>query len=247
MMPPAADSPQGPSPGLPAFGRREQSLWGAQLRAETLFAEVVRRGLIRPGVLESELSDEIRALARARFGITRHWHRRVVRSGPNTVLTYYDEPPDRRLTVDDVVYLDFGPVFQGWEADLGRTYVLGDDPRKLRLVKDIGIAFARGQALYAADPGLTAGQLYDYVSALATAAGWSFGAATAGHIIDAFPHQRDSGTGERYSIRSGNPIMLHAPFDDGRPRHWILEIHFVDPERRYGGFLEELLTIRGPR
>ena len=116
-----------------------------------------------------------------------------------------------------------------------------------KLVTDIGDAFLRGQALYEARPDLTAGELYDYVSGLATAAGWSFGAATAGHIIDGFPHDRDPAPGERYSIRSGNPIRLHAPFDYGRPRHWILEIHFVDRERRYGGFLEELLTVRGPR
>jgi Xaa-Pro dipeptidase len=231
----------------PALGPREQALWSAQLCAEALFAEVVDRGLIRPGVLESELSEEIRMLARSRFAITRHWHRRVVRSGRNTVLTYHDDPPDRRLEADDVVYLDFGPVFEGWEADLGRTYVLGADPRKSQLVTDIGDAFRQGQALYEARADLTAGDLYDYVSGLATAAGWSFGAATAGHIIDGFPHDRDPVPGERYCIRSGNPIKLHAPFDDGRPRHWILEIHFVDRERRYGGFLEELLTVRGPR
>lgn len=227
------------------LGAREQALWTAQLRAEELFTAVVDGGLLRPGVLESELGEQIRVLARERFGIHRHWHRRVVRSGPNTVLTYYDDPPDRRLAADDVVYLDFGPVFEGWEADLGRTYVLGDDPRKRQLVADIGAAFARGQARFEADPDLTAGALYDYVAGLATAAGWTFGAATAGHIIDGFPHDPDPG--RRYSIRSGNDTPLHAPFDDGRPRHWILEIHFVDRERGYGGFLEELLTVRGPR
>lgn len=239
---------EGRQPTGAALGPREQALWTAQRRAEALFAAVVDQGLIRAGVLESELSEEIRVLARARFGIARHWHRRVVRSGPNTVMTYYDDAPDRRLEADDVVYLDFGPVFEGWEADLGRTYVLGTDPRKAKLVADIGEAFLRGQALYEARPDLTAGELYDYVSGLAMAAGWTFGAATAGHIIDGFPHERDPGDdGKRYSIRSGNPIPLHAPFADGRPRHWILEIHFVDRERRYGGFLEELLTVRGPR
>lgn len=231
----------------PALGPREQALWTAQLRAEELFSAVVDGGMLRAGVFESELSEEIRVLARQRFGIRRHWHRRVVRSGPNTVLTYYDDPPDRRLAADDVVYLDFGPVFAGWEADLGRTYVLGADPRKHRLVADIGAAFERGQALFEAEPDLTAGALYDYVAGIATGCGWSFGAGTAGHIIDGFPHDRDPDPGGRYSIRSGNPMLLRAPFDDGRPRHWILEIHFVDRERGFGGFLEELLTVRGPR
>jgi Xaa-Pro dipeptidase len=30
---------------------------------------------------------------------------------------------------------------------------------------------------------------------------------------------------------------------DGRERHWILEIHFVDRGRQIGGFYEELLTL----
>jgi len=29
---------------------------------------------------------------------------------------------------------------------------------------------------------------------------------------------------------------------DGRPRNWILEIHFIDRERQIGGFFEQLLT-----
>jgi Xaa-Pro dipeptidase len=160
-MLPTPDSAAGSHAAAPVLGGREQALWTAQLRAEALFAEVVGRGLLRPGVLESELSEEIRALAQAQFGVRRHWHRRVVRAGPNSALTYYDEPPDRRLEAHDVVYLDFGPVFEQWEADFARTYVLGRDPRKQQLVADIGDAFRSGQALYEANPGLTAGDLYD--------------------------------------------------------------------------------------
>jgi len=36
------------------------------------------------------------------------------------MLTYYDEPQDRRIARDDVVYLDFGPVFDAWEAAFAR-------------------------------------------------------------------------------------------------------------------------------
>ena len=226
---------------------REDHLWTAQLRAEALFEAVLVRGLIRPGVLESELSDEIHELARDSFGLRRHWHRRIVRSGPNTMLTYFDDPPDRRLEEDDMAYLDFGPVFGDWEADVGRTYVLGSDSRKHGLVRDIGEAFLLGQQLYERTPDLTAGELYDYVASLATTRGWTFGAKTAGHLVDAFPHKSDPDPSRRYSIRSGNPVPLHEAFADGQPRHWILEIHFVDRERGYGAFMEELLTIRRPR
>lgn len=224
---------------------RERALWDAQLRAERLFDTIVRRGLIRSGVLESELNEEIHALARDEFEVRRHWHRRIVRSGPNTLTTFRDEPPDRRLEADDIVYLDFGPVFGEWEADYGRTYVLGDDPEKHRLVRDITRAFEQGQALFDELEHLTAGQLYDYVAQLAVSGGWAFGASTAGHIVDRFPHARNP---ERHeSIRHGNRLSLREPFADGTPRQWILEVHFVDRARGFGGFCEELLTIRGPR
>ena len=32
------------------------------------------------------------------------------------------------------------------------------------------------------------------------------------------------------------------PDAQGRPRNWILEIHFIDRERQIGGFFEQLLT-----
>jgi Xaa-Pro dipeptidase len=98
-----------------------QELLAAQNKAEALFAEVVDAGLIVAGKLESELTDEIHDLAQSRFGLRRHWHKRLARSGPNSLLCYYDEAADRRITADDIVYLDFGPVFEEWEADFGRT------------------------------------------------------------------------------------------------------------------------------
>jgi Xaa-Pro dipeptidase len=221
----------------------EQALLGAQRKAEDLFASVVNQGLIRPGVLESELSQEVHELARRDFGLRRHWHKRVVRAGPNTVLTYYADPPDRRLEQDDVVYLDFGPLFDEWEADYGRTYVLGNDPLKHKLVADIETAFKRGKQRFMEDAELTAGGLYDYVSGLAREAGWEFAAPTAGHLVGHFPHETAPGDQPRFSIRHNNPISLREPNAKGERRHWILEIHFADPARTFGGFCEELLTI----
>jgi Xaa-Pro aminopeptidase len=220
-----------------------ESLLSAQNTAAALFEAVVDHGLVRPGRLESELTADIHALARERFGLRRHWHKRIARSGPNTLLTYHDECEDRRITDDDIVYLDFGPVFDEWEADFGRTYALGADPLKHRLVSDLGAAFERGKDLFRRSPGLTCGELYDFVAGLAKPAGWEFGAATAGHLIGHFPHERAPADPRRFSIRSGNDLPLREPDDAGAMRHWILEIHFIDRARRIGGFYEELLTV----
>jgi Xaa-Pro dipeptidase len=219
-----------------------ESLLAAQHKAEALFAEVVSGGLIQPGKLESQLTADIYALAKQRFGVRRHWHKRVVRAGPNTLLTYYDEPADRPIGEDDIVYLDFGPVFEAWEADFGRTYALGEDPAKHRLIADLAVAFEAGRGLYHSNPTLTAGELYDFVAGLAAPRGWEFGAPTAGHLIGHFPHEH-SPDPARFSIRHGCATSLREPDEAGRQRHWILEIHFIDRKRQIGGFYEELLTV----
>jgi len=220
-----------------------RALKDAQNQAESLFAAIVSENLIVPGKLESVLSRDIHKLARAHFGVRRHWHKRVVRSGPNTLLKFSDTSVDRRIAADDIVSLDLGPVFDVWEADLGRTYVLGPDPDKQRLVTDIADAFRRGRALFDATPELTAGELYDFVFGLAPTYGWKFGASSAGHLIGAFPHESLAQKSKRFTIRHGNATALRERDRRGRERHWILEIHFVDEAKQIGGFFEELLTI----
>lgn len=217
-------------------------LRAAQQRAAALFEAVIARGILLPGRLESEVSADIHALARAEFGVRRHWHQRVVRAGPNTMLGYGEASADRRIGADDVVFLDFGPVFDTWEADFGRTYVLGNDPRKHQLVRDLATAFRSGKALFENTPQLTAGELYDHVASLAAPGGWEFGAATAGHPIGHFPHENPVRDSCALTIESGNPLRLRQPDADGQVRHWILEIHLIDRARQFGGFLEELLT-----
>ena len=81
------------------------------------------------------------------------------------------------------------------------------------------------------------------IAGLAVPAGWEFGAITAGHLIGHFPHEREPTDTTRFSIRHGNNQSLREPDANGRPRHWILEIHFVDRVRKIGGFFEELLTV----
>lgn len=53
---------------------RAARLLDAQHQAEQLFDEVSERQLVRPGVGERALSDEIRDLAAELLGVTRHWH-----------------------------------------------------------------------------------------------------------------------------------------------------------------------------
>jgi len=100
------------------------ALLDAQAKAQTLFAEVESQGLIRPGTSETEINENIYALAGRVYGITRYWHKRIVRAGPNMLAPYEENPPDLIVAEDDIVFLDLGPVFEEWEADFGRTFVV---------------------------------------------------------------------------------------------------------------------------
>jgi Xaa-Pro aminopeptidase len=221
---------------------RVAGLLAAQNSARALFEEC-ERSLIRPGVTERALSREIHALAAEMFGVTAHWHKRVVRTGANTLMEYDKSPPDLTIQEDDILFLDLGPVFAAWEADFGRTYVLGDDPDKLRLRDDLAIIFSKAKTHYETHPDITGAELYAVARELAGEAGWDFGGAIAGHLVGEFPHER-APNGKFFShIRPENPERLNDPYLSGQKRHWILEIHLVDRTRQFGGFYEQLLTV----
>ncbi|HEY4006810.1 MAG TPA: M24 family metallopeptidase [Pseudonocardia sp.] len=222
---------------------RARSLLAAERKAEELFDEIVARGLIAPGRLESQVSDEVRDLGAELFGTSRHWHKRVVRSGPNTLEPYRENPPDRAIEADDIVFLDFGPVFAEWEADFGRTYVLGDDEHKLRLRDDLRTVWRAGREYFEQQPDITGAQLYGHVVELSRAAGWDFGGPHSGHLVGEFPHELIDGDRIHSYIAPGNPHPMRRLDPLGRRCHWILEVHLVDRERAIGGFFEQLLDL----
>lgn len=218
-------------------------LLDAQDKAARLFDEVSDRALLRAGIGERALSDEIRDLAADMFGVTRHWHKRIVRAGPNTLETFKENPPDRVIAEDDIVFLDFGPIFEEWEADFGRTFVLGDDPRKLAVRDDLPVIWQAGRDYFERRPDISGEQLYRYVADLSRDRGWEFGGHIAGHLVGEFPHERISGDEIESYIAPGSTQPMRRNDRSGRVCHWILEVHLVDPARGFGGFHEELLDL----
>jgi Xaa-Pro dipeptidase len=215
----------------------------AQSKAERLFQEIEQRGLIRQGISESRLNQDIYDLAQEMYGITKYWHKRIVRAGKNTLAPYAENPPDLTIGEDDILFLDLGPVFEQWEADFGRTFVVGSDPMKLKLRDDVGAAFAEGKRYFERTPGITAQQLFAYATSLAEKFGWEFGGPIAGHLIGHFPHEKIAGDKVTLYVHPASQLAMRSLDEKGRKRHWILEIHFVDRERQIGGFFEELLTV----
>lgn len=220
-----------------------QNLILAEQKAKDLFNAIESKGLIIPGKTEKELCEEIVRIAKEDFGIEQHWHKKIVRAGINTLQPFMAEPPDRSIQKDDIVFFDFHPVFEGWEADLGRTYVLGNDPQKLKIIIDIEAAWQEANAWYFKQTHLTGAEYFQYVTDLTKRYGYEFGNAIAGHIVGKFPHEQpDDPNDTCLDVHPDNHTDILQFDKHGNKRHWILELQFVDRVNNIGAFFEQLLT-----
>ncbi|PYH48561.1 M24 family metallopeptidase [Aspergillus saccharolyticus JOP 1030-1] len=228
--------------------QRATALLHAEQKASTLFDEI-ETTLLRPGISEKQLNDAIHHLGATRHNVRTHWHKRVVRSGRNTLSPFAENPPDRTIEEDDILVVDLGPVFEEWEADFGRTYVLGDDPAKLALRDALEGIWVDVKREFDADPDITGEGLYAIAARRVEeegrkqGLGWVFGAEIAGHLVGSFPHERIPNDRVTLYITPGNGEKMRSKGKGGWDRHWILEIHVHDKVRGFGGFYERLLTV----
>ena len=210
--------------------------------AMQLFNAIEERHLIKPGKSEDELNEDIFKLADEIYGINKYWHKRIVRSGANTLVPYDENPPNLIIQEDDILFLDFGPIIEDWEGDFGRTYVIGNDPHKHKLKNDIELAWHEAKHWFGEQTKLTGAEFHQYIMELAKKYGWAYGGQLAGHLIGHFPHERLEPKNYGLYVHPENPNDMFLPDANGNKRHWILEIHFINTEKQFGGFFEQLLT-----
>ena len=84
-----------------------QQLIEAEKKAEVLFQEIENSNIVQPGKTEKQLNTEVFDLAFSLFGIKKYWHKRIVRSGKNTLLPYKENPPNLTVQEDDILFFDF--------------------------------------------------------------------------------------------------------------------------------------------
>jgi Xaa-Pro aminopeptidase len=220
---------------------RLAELQAAEARAMALLEAIEARQFIQPCRTEREVEQDIIALAETDFGITKHWHKRICRAGANAKCTARDNPPVLTIDDDDLVYLDLGPVIGHWEADVGRSYAVGNDPEKHRLVDDLEAGFNALRQAYHANPDATGTALHQFATDWAEARNWTFGGLIAGHVVDEFPHAHLPGEKDWFRINAANDGRLRDPHQNGTDRFWIGEIHLVSRDGSFAGFYEQLL------
>jgi len=218
------------------------NLLKAQYISLQLFRTIEKNNLIVAGKSEEELNSEVCNLALDNFGIRQHWHKKIVRTGKNTLAIYPENPQNRTIQKDDILFIDLGPVVEDYEADIGRTYVLGNDPQKLKLKRDVEAAWYDIQDWYQQRTTLKASELFQYAVEKAAAFGWEFGGEIAGHIVGKYPHEQPVDPKSlELDIHPQNHNDMFLPDANGNKRHWILELQFVDKQNEIGAYFEQLL------
>ncbi len=228
--------------GLVKDDGRLTELRAAEKKAFTMLSVIEDRNIVRAGRTEREIEQDILQIASGDFGIEQHWHKRIVRAGINTLAIFADNPPNLTVQSDDVVFVDLGPVFDDWEADIGKTYVVGNDPAKHALVAELPRQFALLQKKLLEEPDISGAELYSYARDCASDAGYRFGGMIAGHIVAEFPHARLPGERQAHHISPDNPLPLSNLDPMGNRRYWILEVHLISLDGSFGGFYERLAS-----
>jgi len=219
-----------------------EKLINAQNISIQFFKAIEENNLIIAGKSEEQLNSEVCDLALKKFGIEKHWHKKIVRSRKNTLAIYPDNPPNRIIEKDDILFIDLGPIVEDYEADIGRTYVLGNDAQKRKLKRDVEEAWYKIKEWYQQQTTLKASELFQYVVEKAKEYGWEFGGEIAGHIVGKYPHEQPlDPQSMELDIHPENHNDMFLPDADGNQRHWILELQFVDKENGIGGYFEQLL------
>ncbi|AAT28036.1 M24 family metallopeptidase [[Mycoplasma] mobile] len=118
------------------------------------------KSFLTPGVSEKEIDHKLGYLLR-RHGAEKESFDTIVASGPNTAMPHA-KPSDRILEEGDIVTIDFGAQFQGYAADITRTFILGGkekakDPKYVEILEIVEEAAKRGRN--AVKPGISTSEI----------------------------------------------------------------------------------------
>ena len=198
----------------------------ARRRAIAAVQDLARR--IAPGMTEAEGLDLAKRALRAQ-GFESDWVAPTLRFGTNT-LKKYEEPSDPNVVLgaDDVWFVDVGPLWKDHECDYAETFVVGADPERRRLVRDVRTVFER-TARHWREARPSGADLYRYAAAQAASLGWQLDPEMAGHRLGVHPHA---------ALHDGT--LAKAEFTPSAGL-WMLEIQLRHPDVPYSAFFEDLL------
>lgn len=220
----------------------EKKLRNAEKITVQLFEAIEESNMIVAGKSEEQINVEIINLAFEKFGIKKYWHKKIVRCGKNTLSIYPDNPSNLIVQDDDIVFVDYGPTIGGYETDVARTFVIGNNPTKIKLKNDVIKAWYETQEWFHKQTQIKSSELFQYIVEKAKEYGWEYGGEIAGHIVGKFPHEQPIDPKSlELDVHPDNHNDMFLLDSNGNKRNWILEIHFIDKKNEIGGYFEQML------
>lgn len=114
-------------------------------------------GFIRPGVTEWDVSNEIESFYRT-HGCRKTSFTSIVASGSGSSMPHYVTSLEKKIAAGDVVLVDMGCHYQGYNSDLTRTVFVGSIDDRMKRIYGV-VREAQERAVSAVKPGITAGKL----------------------------------------------------------------------------------------
>jgi NAD(P)H-flavin reductase/ferredoxin len=200
---------------------REQSV-----RSVAAIASQLRVGMTTAQALEMA-AQTLQAM-----GASHTWHPTYIRFGDDTVRTPRQGIDLQRvLRNTDIVVVDVGPVWDGYEGDYGDTFVFGQHDLHHACVKALHEVFAETRQAWGR--GLTGRELYDFAEHSAKSKGWQLERNLAGHRVADFPH-----------VLYGQDKLAEVEIVPSEVV-WVLEIQLCHPTEPVGAFFEDILIGEG--
>jgi hypothetical protein len=197
-------------------------------REETRKAIATIAAGVPPGMVEADAVDLAKRVIRAQ-GHALSWHPTRVRFGRNTTRPMkVASEPGIVLKENDIFFIDIAPRVEDWEGDGGAAFTVGSHQEYARCASDAERLFHEVRRAWQREH-LTGTQLYEFAANRARAMSWELNFDLPGHRVSDFPHA---------AIHTG--ALLDYETTPSAMR-WILEIHLLDPDRRFGAFYEDML------
>ncbi len=211
---------------------------GEKFRLETFFqarklAIEILEDCIRKfvtGMSEEEALELIHSSMNS-YGMKKKWHPTKVRFGKNT-LKSFKEVSDRGIFLreEDIFFIDIGPIYEEHEADIGRTFVRGNNQDYLKIQQACIEVFEETLKKYR-ETSMSGKKLYDFAQEQALKKGYELNQAMKGHRLGDFPHH--------LFYKGGLSEIDFRPIEN----IWVLEIHLRDPQHEIGAFHEDIITM----
>jgi len=126
-------------------------------------------GMTRSGVKETEIAA-VACKAMFEEGATRLAFPPIITAGPRAG-TKHDYPSRRKIEDGDMVYIDIGAMWQGYNSDMSRTILIGNGSKEKRDALD-SVFQIYSELMTKIKPGASAGEVARYGESLAKSRGW---------------------------------------------------------------------------